>query len=442
MPERQKGSEPRNRFVGIEIPPGLKRSNFFNMYLATFFIACLMIVPPVLEPAFLKEVINIPEEQAGSLNAGLENMSEVATLLFIGLIGILSDKVGRRILAIIGFLVCGVFYILFGHAKDISLVLGITGVAGQIFVTYVIRFIIGIGLILGYPQFIALVADYTYEGDRGKGMALNGIMTGLGGVIVFGVLAQVARKTGLMSLFYISGALGFIGALVSRLWVVDRMPKEKPKRLGIKETYNVVSKSLALKVSYVATLLARSDSMIASIFLIVWAVYAAEEFGISPVKATAKGGIIIMVGAMAAFLAFPIAGVLLDRWRRVPVVISGFIVSGVGFCLAAATENPFSPAMYLFVSLMMVGMAAATTGANTLASDASPKPLLGSILGGLNTMHPIGALFFLQVGGFLFDTVGCGAPFALKGIANLACGLWILTIRTRVVTHKAQEVHG
>lgn len=430
------------KFAGIEIPPDLKWSNFFSMYLSTLFIACLMVLPAVLQPALFKEVIKIPDEQFGSINAGLMNMEQVATLLFIGLIGILSDKVGRRILAVIGFVVCGVFYILFGYTKDISLALGITSVGGQVFVTYIIRFILGIGLILGYPQFITLVADYTYERDRGKGMALNGVMMGLGSFIIFGILAQIARKTGLTSLFYMSGALGFLGAVISSLWLVDRMPKEKPKKLGIREIYKVVSKSLALKVSYVTTLVARPDPIVTGTFLFVWMVYVAEKFGTSPVKATAKGGIVMVVVALVSFVAFPIAGVLLDRWGRVPVLICGLIVGGIGFCLAGMTENPFSPAMYLYLPLTVIGMAGSITGANTLASDASPRPLLGSIFGGLNTMNPFGVLFFLQVGGFLFDKVDYGAPFVLKGIASLVCGLWILTMRTRIVVSKVEETLG
>ena len=75
---------------------------------------------------------------------------------------------------------------------------------------------------------------------------------------------------------------------------------------------------------------------------------------------------------------------------------------------------------------------AGLTGANTLVSDVSPKNLLGSILGGLNSMRLIGVLFFHQVGGFLFDNVGYGAPFLLKGIASVVCGLWIFAVRKNV----------
>jgi MFS family permease len=284
-----------------------------------------------------------------------------------------------------------------------------------------------------------MVADYTYQRDRGKGMALNGLVMGMGSLVVFGILAQIARKTGLMSLFYIVGALGFVGALVSRLWLVDRMPEQRPKRLGVREIYKVVSKTLALKVSYAGTFTGRADSMISGTFLIVWMVQVAGEFGINTVEATARGGIVIMITSIITFVAFPVAGILLDRWGRAPVIISGLMLGGIGFCLAGTVQNPFSAAMYPFISLTVIGLAGVMAGTKTLASDASPKALLGSILGGLNTMQPLGVLIFLQVGGFLFDKVGYGAPFVLKGIANLVCGLWIFAVRKGLVVPGEKE---
>lgn len=438
METRQEAAGSGKRFAGIQIPPDLKWSHFFNLYVASFFVACLITLPAVLQPAFLKEVINIPEQQAGSINSGLQNMTQVAMLLFVGLIGILSDRVGRRILAVLGFLVCGVFFILFGHAKDIALAVGASSLGGQIFVTYLIRFIIGIGIFLSFPQFITMVADYTSPRDRGKGMAFHGIAMSLGSIITFGVMAQVARKTGLLSLFYIAGVLGFLGVVVARLGLVDRMPKEQARKLGIKEIYNVVSKSLPLKAGYVTTFVARADIIVLATFLIVWMVYASDKFGLSPVKATARGGIVMLVMSLTTLISHPIVGILLDRLGRTPIIIAGLLSAGGGLCLIAATQNPFSPMMFFYVTLMGIGFSAASVGAITLASDASPKPLLGSILGGLNTMQPIGVLIFLQVGGFLFDELGYWTPFALKGIADLICGVWIIAARKGIVVLKQE----
>ncbi|KPJ57176.1 MAG: hypothetical protein AMJ42_04765 [Deltaproteobacteria bacterium DG_8] len=130
---------------------------------------------------------------------------------------------------------------------------------------------------------------------------------------------------------------------------------------------------------------------------------------------------------------------MLDRLGRTPVIITGIISAGFGLSLIAVTENPFSPVMYFYAILMGVGFSAASIGSIALASDVSPKPLLGSILGGLNTMMPIGVLIFLQVGGFLFDKLGYWTPFALKGVANLILGVWLLMAGRRIKA-EAEEV--
>jgi len=439
MSEQEVQPGAQKKFAGLTIPPDLKKSNFFSLYLLTFFIACVTVFASFIQPLFLKQVINIPEAQAGSINSGLQNVSQVITLLFVGLIGILSDRVGRRILALFGFLIAGIFYIVFGYAQDISLAIGITSVGGQVALIYFIKLIIGIGFILVYPQFITMVADYTYESDRGKGMALNGVMMSLGSFVIFGVIAQLAVRVDIIILFYVIGILAILGALITRTSLVDRLPKEKAKKLGYKEVYKTVSKSLPLKISYVTTFVARADVVIIGTLIFVWVVYVAEDFGIDPTRAAAKGAIVMLVMTFACFLSFPIVGILLDRIGRIPVLITTLLTGGSGYCLMAMTTNPFSPVLFLYASMIGIGFAGAVTGANTLASDASPKQILGSIMGGLNTMQPIGVLIFLQVGGYLFDKIGYWSPFALKGIADLICGLWILSVRKRLGTSVKRE---
>ena len=139
----------------------------------------------------------------------------------------------------------------------------------------------------------------------------------------------------------------------------------------------------------------------------------------------------------ATLLSFPVVGVLLDRLGRLPVLIGSLLTGGAGYCLLAMTGNPFSPILYLYACMIGIGFAGAVTGANPLASDAAPRHMLGGVMGGLTSMQPIGVLIFLQAGGFLFDRVGYWAPFALKGAADLACGLWIMAVRKRVEESKS-----
>jgi MFS family permease len=428
---RREGSG--KNFSGIEIPTGLTWANFFNLYLASWIVGCLLALPAVVQPAFLKETIGIPEQLAGSINSGLQNMGQLATLLLIGLVGVASDKYGRRILVISGFMLCFIFYITFGYSKDIGLFFGLTSVGGQIFCTYLIRFLIGIGLVLSHPQFVTMVADYTFFEGRGKGMALHGIMMTLGTLCVYGLFAQIATKIGVVGLLYIAGLLALLGAVVARAGLVDRMPEGKFTKIGIKEIRRTVSKSFALKVSYLASFVTRADIAIPSTLLMVWMVSVADKFGYTPVQATARGGIIIMVGSLFGLVSFSIIGVLLDRVGRTPVLIATLLIAGVGYLLIATAENPFSPFMFLYVSILGLGKNGAIVAANTLASDAAPKPMLGSILGGLNTVGTLGIIFFLQASGYLFDSFSCGSAFLFKGVVNLFCGIWVWTVKSRII---------
>jgi MFS family permease len=140
----------------------------------------------------------------------------------------------------------------------------------------------------------------------------------------------------------------------------------------------------------------------------------------------------MIVISVFSFAAFPAIGILLDRWGRVPTIILSLLLGGVGMLLIAISPNPFSGLIFLAVVLAAVGMAGSIAGANTLATDASPKDMVGSILGGLNTMSPIGMLFFLQVGGYVFDVLGPGWAFGIKGVASLLLGIWLFSIRRQV----------
>ena len=69
-----------------------------------------------------------------------------------------------------------------------------TSFAPGLLVSYVARFLIGIGLILGYPQLITMVGDYTSQNDRGKGMALNGMSSGFASLVMFGMFGCYYEK--------------------------------------------------------------------------------------------------------------------------------------------------------------------------------------------------------------------------------------------------------
>ena len=452
MSQNNQASAPETpKFGGMEVPPELTKMNFFFLFFCTFIMGMFMSLPAIIQPAFLSDVIKIDPAFTGSINGLLQNMSQIATLLFVAAIGALSDKTGRRILAFVGFLILVISYYCFGISNGIAEALNIpSGFAATIcsivsfmpdkaaefapfapglLVTYIMRFIVGIGLILGYPQFITMVADFTYEKDRGKGMAANGMAMGFASILVFGLFGAIVKKMGVVAGINAGAILAATGAVFTWFFLKDRMPEKTKEKTGLKEAIPVVKKSISLKASYMCSLITRADIIVLATFLVSWGVKVAGDFDLTSTEATMKSMFPMIAMGVFSLFAFPVIGILLDKWGRVPTLLLSLICAAVGMLLISVSPNPFSPILYVAVLLAGIGMAGSIAGANTLATDASPKNMIGSILGGLNTMQPIGALFFIAAGGFLFDKMGPGWAFGLKGVANLVLFIWVFMVK-------------
>jgi hypothetical protein len=115
------------------------------------------------------------------------------------------------------------------------------------------------------------------------------------------------------------------------------------------------------------------------------------------------------------------------------MIILGLSLSTVGFIILGSVGNPFSKLVWLAVALIGASQASVTISSNALCADAAPKPLLGTVMGGKNTMAPIGTIIFLQVGGLLFDTVGPMSAFFMKALVNFLVFAWVVAVRKKVV---------
>jgi MFS family permease len=444
----------RKRFAGIEVPPDLTRSNFFFLYLNLLLIGILLAIPAVMQPVFLKDIIKVSGDFFGSINGAMQSIGQVAMLIFIGVLGVLSDRIGRKPLAVTGFAVLAVFFVLFFYSNTIASFLPIPSDTAAticaalsftsnqdvfrsfspgLLIAYLIRFVIGFGLVMVFPQFKAMIADYTDEKGRGKGMAFNGLMIGLGALLVFTVFAPLGRSSGIAILFYASALIGAVGVVMSLLGLRERLPERTERNRGVKTLFGVVKKSLAMKASYLAALVTRVDVPITATYLITWAVQVAPRYGISSETASFKGAVPMMVMSTFTLVAFPVFGILLDRWGRVPTIILTLFLGGLGFMIIAGAPSPFiSVATLIGVTLVGCSVCGAVVGSSALAADASPPSLVGATLGGLNTMAQVGLIFFLAIGGVLFDKVGPGGVFAVKGAANILVGIYIFAVRNKI----------
>lgn len=451
------------KFLGIEVPADITRRHFFFLYLSTLFMGILMVIPAVLQPAFLKDVIGVSQDYFGSINSFLSIISQISTFALAGFVGYYSDRAGRRIFAVLGFAVLAVFFALYFYSNEIAALLHIPAgfsayvcalisfvphkasefldFAPGLFTVYTIRLVLGVGFVLAFPQFVTMVADYTEEKDRGKGMALNGLMMGIASITVFALVAPFIKNYGVETAFYLAAGLACLGVLCTGLFLNDRMPEKNNDKKGLRDIIGIVWKSPTLKASYCCSLITRADIVVASTFITTWGVMISADYGLTADQATAKAALPMVVLSLVSFLSFPVIGVLLDRWGRIQTIIMSLVLGGTGMVLLAFCTNPYTGLVFVGVALIAFGMPGTIAGANTLASDAAPRAVVGSILGGLTTMQPIGIIFFLVVGGFLFDALGTGWVFGLKGCATLILGAWIFFIRKKL-REESRQAHA
>jgi MFS family permease len=118
--------------------------------------------------------------------------------------GILSDKIGRRVMVLWAMVACAVSTLLMGFTSNFMVFLVFTGLRS-----------IAMGPILATAP--ALASDLAPKEEAGHYMAYNNISTGLSGALsslIFGVLLAQLTQTTFEYLFIISAILFLVGAIV------------------------------------------------------------------------------------------------------------------------------------------------------------------------------------------------------------------------------------
>lgn len=420
-------------FLGIDIREGIKRYNLYILFFLALMVMIMNILPVAILPLFLQEVIGISKRHFGKITSSLSVMVEITILLFVGIVGAISDKTGRRILLFLGLIFSGFFFLFLGSSGTLGESLGIN----RLVLVYISRFLLGSSLLFAWPQIQALLTDYTYVKGRGKAMAAIGFMFTAASVIVFSFLVRLPKTIGIFNVFILAFMICLAAAAVTRIGITDVVEKSKRRGVEWRKLLSHVKKSPGLRLTYAAAFASRADVIILAMFIMIWVVKVAKDFGKTPFQAAADGGIVIVISSGLGLLMYPVWGMIVEKWGRLLTLAMGLAFSGLAYILIGFIENPFSWELKLCIVLFSLGIHAAGVGASTLTADLAPRDMIGSVLGGYHTFAAIGTIVFLQVGGFLFDHVGHAFPFVFTGIADLAVFLFALASWKRVAAEEA-----
>ena len=434
----------KKKTMGIVVLEGLKPLNYYALFWCSMIMLIGITYVSVIQPIFLKEVIKVSPEHFGKINANLVFLNEIAAIMFLGLSGALSDKFGRKILMTIGLLIAGILFIIYGYADNFGRA---TNTDSLVWV-FVLRFLYAVALTFAWPQIFTIIGDYTEHESRGKGNAIVGIMSGIGAMLSFALLSKIPQKFGILAGFYALGGILILTALVTHFAIVDRLPKDISKRKKtieiLKEAFDALKVSPGLKLSYAAAFISRATVGILGTFMMTWVVKIAASSNMDSHKATAVGGMIIGISAMAGLVAAPIWGILIDKWGRMPTLSLSLLLTAIGFGFMGFIVDPFSGLTKLCVIFCGIGQIGLMISSTTLAIDLAPPKIMGSVLGGFNTLGAMGIFVVGNISGFLFDSVSYASPFILTGIVSFLVFLWAVIVYKKIpkITGKRGVSHA
>ncbi|MBF0610884.1 MAG: MFS transporter [Magnetococcales bacterium] len=415
--------------------PGEVREGHRNtLYLLSAVSMIFMTLTLAVQPLYLSEQLGLGRENAGFVNANIQVLTEILDLLFIGYLGYLSDRFGRTPLIVVGFLVSAVTATMAAFSVELGEIVGIGGLA----FFYVTRAVSSLGATAVLPQLATLSGDFSNREERPTLVANTGFMMAFGATLVYAVLMQIPQEVGVLSVMLLTGAVALVGAWLAKNFLVDVAPRlagnpsVSARRQGagaMRRLLVMVKREKGLVLSFATAFISRNDMVLVGLFLMTWSIYFAELLGMEPVQAASRAGLTIGFIGLVVLVSIPIWGRIIARIGRVPAIVLGLALSGLGFCGIGLIVNPFGVWMLLPSLLLGFGQAGALLAPQVLTMDLAPEEMRGTVLGAFNTVGCLGVILFLQAGGLLFDWFGPHMPFVLLGIANLllmAYGLAIM----------------
>ncbi|WP_256558094.1 MFS transporter [Halomarina litorea] len=322
-----------------------------------------------------------------------------AFVLFAGVWGYTSDRLGRRVPLIVAGAGGGAA----GYAA-IALAPGLGLGFGAVLV---LRAVQGAATIGAFSLAMTMLTDL--GGGHGKNMGAAGIAIGLGTAMGAPLGGAVATVDPLAPLALAAALLLCSGAVA--LTTPDRAPSGGR---DLRAALARLQRRPALGIPYAFGFV---DRLTAGFFALVGTLYFQTTFGLGPAM---TGVLLACFFVPFALLQYPM-GLLSDRVGRfLPVVVGSLCY---GFTIVAVAFAPSVPVAAL--AMVLVGVCGALVSPATMAlvTDLAPADDRGSAMGGFNVFGSLGFLAGFLLGGWLTDAYGFTTAFVATGLLEVGIAL-------------------
>jgi len=416
------------RIGPFRFSPGWSRLNAATVWAASLFTIGTVAFMSFVQPYVLNEMVHLPKDQQGSVTGMLGAIQEIVIISLAGFVGAWSDRIGRRRVYCLGFLLVAAGYVIFPFATNVTELI-------------VYRLVFALGVTLAPLMLSACVVDAIEENSRGRWIGSNNLLQGLGVVLMSLLLAKTpewyarlgadAVAAGRYAYWTAAGV-----ALLAAAVVAAGLPRTVPDReRGLRTTmraqvsqamrFALVSPRLAL--AYGAAFIGRGDFTVIGYFFSLWIVQTGLERGMGSGPSLARAGMLFGLVQGAAMMWAFFMGTIIDRVNRVTGLCVALTLAATSYLLLGDVEDPFARSFVPIAIFVGIGEVSVIVASGALLGQEARSEHRGPIVGFYNAVGGIGILFATFVGGLVFDRIGGTAPFTMMGALNallLVAALW------------------
>lgn len=341
-------------------------------------------------------------------------------LIFAPLWGGLSDRYGRKPILMIGVLGNAIAQLIFGLSTELWML-------------FAARALSGILSSATLPTAMAYIGDITSPEERGGKMGMIGAAMGIGMVIGPGMGGWLAERS-LSFPFFLASALSFLALLLIFLILPE---PERKKGLEARATrplqVKVLLQALAGPLG-VLFVLAFLFSFGLTNFESIFGLYAADRYSYSPQQV---GGILTVIGLLAAIVQGGLTGPLTRRFGEVTVIRVSMISSVAGFIFLTLASNLTQ--VLLTVSFFVISHAMINPAVSALISRRT-KEGQGISMGINNSFMSLGRTVGPLWAGLVYD-IQMNLPYYTGAIIlSVGFGLAMLRLKDEPVEAETIEV--